>query len=151
MASEFLVWGTLVSFKLRSGRIIDVPARSGLIQEAQGNAWPRCVLMVGPFRRGGETDRVSPVARKWLREDYQAHEGQIDPPRVGSSTWREVGNLARVWYLRTGALDVYVKHDFKKRQLLIFPVKSTLSRAGAWWKITMPGTCILNERGIVSP
>lgn len=147
-ASEFLVMGTLVSFDMRDGRQFDAPDRAGLMYCTVGSAWPRCVLMVGPFRRGGETDNISLAARKWLRDDYQPNEGRIDTP---PSTWREVGELERIWYLRTGALNVYVKHKFKKRQLLVIPVKTTLSRAGKWWKIQLPGTCIINERGIVSP
>jgi hypothetical protein len=153
--SEFLVMGTLVSFKLREdGREIDAAAKSGLIYCAEGSAWPRCVLMVGPFRRGGavEPDEISRAARKFLRtDDYEPNEGSFNAPAVNSSGWREVGELAKIWYLRQGALNYYLKHDFKKRQLWVFPVKSTLYRAGSWWKIQLPGTCIINERGLVSP
>jgi len=151
--SEFLVMGTLVSFKLREdGREIDAAAKSGLIYCAEGNAWPRCVLMVGPWKRGRETDDVSRAARKFLRTDeYQPNEGTFIAPAVNSSSWREVGELARLWYLRQGALNYYLKHDFKKRQLWVFPVKSMLFRQGSWWKIQLPGTCIINDRGIVSP
>ena len=153
--SEFLVMGTLVSFKLRGRReVIDAPDRLGLIHCASGSEWPRCVLMVGPFQRGDEipSSEVSLAARKFLRtDDYKPHEGSFTSPRVDSDSWRVLGSLQKIWYLRQGALDFYLKHEFKRRQFLVFPAETTLAKLGSWWKITMPRLCIINERGIVSP
>ena len=110
--------------------------------------------MVGPWTRGKvvEDNEISLAARKFLRtDDYEPHAGQFQAPSVDAGSWKLLGELRKIWYLRQGALDYYLKHDFKRRQFLIFPAKTLLFRSSRWWKVKMPGTCVINDRGIVNP
>lgn len=148
-----LVKGLGVSFDLAGGGEVTPPGDHGWMHDdgSAPKALPRCTVLVGPFQRSGRTPgAVSWAARKWFGEDYDAREGDVRLPDI-DAPWRDLGVVERIFYWRTGDLDYYLKHNFKKRILFVFPSEARLSSRGSWLRLDLPKLCRIDERGFVSP
>ena len=156
---DLTVKGTAISFKMRErGREIIPPRSHGMIHDADGvGLLPRCTLLIGPYLQGREINpkEVPRAARKWLGEDWVFYRGKADLPLrhldLGADGWKELGEVARVDYTRTGVLNERFYHDFSKRIFLVFPAKTMLYKRGKWLRLELPWGCRLNERGFLSP
>jgi hypothetical protein len=156
---DLTVKGTAISFKMRDrGRTIVVRKSYGMIHDADGvGLLPRCTLLVGPYSQGVEiaASDAPRAARKWLGEDWVFYRGRADIPlgRLDLNTdgWKELGEVARVDYTRTGVLNEPFYHDFSKRIFLVFPARTVLYKRGKWLRLELPWGCRLNERGFLAP
>jgi hypothetical protein len=155
-----LVKGDHVSFILSDGREACPPARHGLMHDVDGpgpKMIPRNVFLIGPFTRGAPaSDKdVSWEAEKYLGRGYEPKKGHTELPdraaRFSADGWTFQGLVKRIYYMRTGDLRVYMKHDFKNRQFIVIPVSTKLYRRGQWFRLQLPVTARINERGFIAP
>lgn len=155
-----LVKGDHVSFLLNDGREARPPARHGLMHDVDGpgpKMLPRHVFLIGRYTRGAtaKNSDVSWEAEKYLGRDYEAKRGHAELPdkraRFSVVGWTFCGLVKRIYYMRTGYLRLPMKHDFRSRQFIVIPVSTKLYRRGQWFRLQLPVTCRINERGFVSP
>lgn len=150
-----LVKGLGVSFDMTDGHQVEVPGDFGWMHDdgTGGRLLPHCTVLVGPFKAQGKRPHpgaVSWAARKWFGDDYDVRQGDVRLPDL-EAPWKELGVVERIYYWRTGDLDYYLKHNFKKRILFVFPSEVILSQRGSWLRLDLPKLCRIDERGFVSP
>jgi len=150
------VMGHHVAFELRDGQEVILPVGYGLFYDADAEDMPRCVVVAGAYRQTGRPMEVTRNVEKFFGEEYTARAGKtsVDLGALArrQGGWRELGDVAKVFYIRGGkrAPGPY-HHDFKDRQFWVFSAKTTLEQSGRWYRLTLPGTCVINDRGFVAP
>jgi hypothetical protein len=149
------VKGTNVSFELESGRDVYAPVGNGMLHDDEGDDWPRCSLLCGPFRRGARETKSDEYTRAWFGRGYVPHEGSVDLPPRSLDDWKELGVVHQIWYDRRGIrYPGPFKHRFNRKGLRTFVFgkkRVTLYRQGRFLRLEMPGGCTIDWRGIVSP
>ena len=155
-----LVKGDHITLTLADGRTATPPNGYGLMHDVDGpgpKMIPRNVFLIGPFTKGGRaSDKdVSWEAEKYLGRGYKVCKGSVNLPdrdaRFSAEDWTFMGLVRRIDYMRTGEMRVGVHHVFKDRQFVVIPVSTKLMRRGRWFRLQLPATCIINERGFVRP
>lgn len=154
--------GTDVGFVMRKPRrTFDASPAHGLLYDPSGRHWPKCSLLVAPFREGEIVDVGDTHAAAYFGKGARVHRGPIVLPTADAGAWDELGELHQVFYTRTGtrAPGDY-KHPFGEpkgmlrvvallTRALASPV--ILSELDGAYRIDMPKGCIVDDRGIVLP
>lgn len=145
--------------ELDSGRDVEPPLRAALLHDPDGEAWPKCSLLIGSFRRGRAAYDGDSKTDAWFGKDYAARRGEVTLPSKALSAWRRVGEVKEIFYDRRGTrAPGPFRHKFGKLHLMALingrgkAVLYVLRRArGRWWRLEFPDGCSINWRGISWP
>lgn len=142
-----------VSFVLDGGRKVAARPSDGLLIDEEGEVWPRCSILVGPYKRGTEDTALSKKAQRYFGRDYLAMRGKVTLPPRDLGAWAEIGQVRRIFYVRAGNVfgGTRFKHDYKRVRFFVFPVATPLYRHGRFLRLELPSGCIVNWRGFVTP
>jgi hypothetical protein len=154
-----VVKGVDVGFDLsptRGCESFDVERRDdGWMHDASGRDWPRCSILIGPFKEGPIMKRAPRDAVEWFGDDYTPHEGRVTLPPREKSEWVRVDVVQRIYYRRTGAAHPYdFEHEFGRRRIQVLFRKGKLPilmRRGRFYRLDMQAGCVIDARGIVFP
>ena len=84
--------GGAVSVELDDGSLLDV--RGSLLYDTTGVTWPKCSVLIAPFKRSGRVANDAPkFARKWLGREPMEGTVRLPPRDVG--LWRKVGPVRK--------------------------------------------------------
>jgi hypothetical protein len=152
-----VVKGLDVSFEMSKGGEIVLPRDHGMMHDKRGSLWPRCSLLFGPFEESEEEEtELDEDAAGWFGDEYEAMRGEVDrPPKDLASAWHPLGKVRRIVYYRTGVLhpDLF-EHEFGRRRVQAFFKKGELPmlyELGAFCRLELGSSCVVDERGIVFP
>ena len=138
-----LIKGRRVWCEMRDGREIYCPASFGMMHDPEGEHWPACVLLIGPYRRSRRSVDLSNAAKDYFGPDYDGHEASIDVPQ---GAWKSLGEVSEIFYERTGLTHPGdYRHAFRKDSHVI------LSKSGRFFRLELPKGCVVNWRGFVNP
>jgi hypothetical protein len=147
--------GDSLLFELANGKDVAPPLRDALLHDPKGEAWPRCSVLVGPFRKGRRVVEDDDDARTYFGREYRMLEGSATLPPTGLQSWKRVGEVERIFYRRKGTrAPGRYQHTFGKGVLLrLFKGKgkATLYRHKRWLRLELPGNCTVNWAGFVYP
>jgi len=155
--------GDDVGFKLKGvRRRLDLPASICILRDDDGAKWPKdsLLLMRIPARgRQSTDDETSGAPRWWLGDDYDAETSMIDTPPKALSSWKLVGDVEKIWYVRFGTkAPGQFKHRFNKARGLWHIVawikgkrEVKLYKRGAMYRIELGGGAVVNDLGLVWP
>ena len=142
-----------VSFVMKDGKTVRAPHGHGLLHDEDAQVWPRCSVLVGPCAIGQRDASLTPKARAYFGPGYRARSGQVVLPPRHLSTWKRIGEVERIFYVRDGNImgGQRFRHRYADRRFFIFPIRTVLYRHGRFLRLELPGGCIVNRRGFVSP
>lgn len=138
-----------VGFKLEGERDLILPPKSyAMLHDPSGVDWPKCSVLVAPFKRGGE-----PVRNKLAEEyfHYRPRRGRIALPPRDVLAWIELGPVKEIDYWRPGEeYEGEWWHPFGEAGFLFKSHLPILHRFGRMMRLEL-GHCTLNWRGFVYP
>lgn len=155
--------GRKVEIDLRGSKTIRPPRDAGMLYDDSGTYWPKCSLLIAEFDRGRKKTNEG---KDYFGRNADRREGHLDPPPQDISAWRRLGEIDQIFYDRAGTkYPGFFRHEFNKpkgiRVKLIFLVKGkaakepavlyTLKSGKTFYRIELPGGCIVDDRGIVLP
>jgi hypothetical protein len=142
-----------VRLVLAGGREVRAPKSAGLMRDGAGKDWPRCSILIGPYRKGRREASLDRAARSFYGPGYVARQGAVSLPPRELSEWSEMGTVRRIFYVRVGAIrgGERFKHHLRTTRFFVFPVRTVLYRHGRFLRIELPSGCIVNRRGFVWP
>jgi hypothetical protein len=148
------VKGTHVMFDMAEGTRIKCPARDGMIHDPTGRAWPRCRVLVGPFRRSRREIEPTKEMVKYYGKDYRPTAATVTLPRGEKKT--KLGEVVMIYYLRLGTRAPYgFHHPFKNESKFLGAVlrrhPAHLYEVGNFYELVLPDGCIVDDRGYVFP
>lgn len=128
--------------KVIKGKIVTLPTDHGIIHDPDGQAFDRCEVFFGPYRKTRRRAEMTKAARAYMGSDYPASYAVVDLPR---GTWKPLGEVAQIFYKRPGRYDGKYFHPFKRGHA------PHLFKCGRFYKLALPGGCIVDDRGFVFP
>jgi hypothetical protein len=137
---------------------IRLPARAWMWHDEDGEQWPPCSLLIGgrpkPSR---EVPELSAKAKRYYG-GYRPVSYELALPPRDLSRWTRIGEVQRIFYVRRGHImgGELFQHAFKggARRFFFWGPKlarPVLLRCGDFWRLELPGGCIVNHRGFVVP
>lgn len=135
----------------RNGSMVKPPASYALCHDPSGKDWPKCSILILPFRRGqGETDYRP--AKEYFGYDPGLGVVTSSPPR-DLKQWTLVCEVDAIDYWRPGIdHEGDYEHYFKGRGYVWgdkqFP---KVYRRGRIYRLELGGGCVVNWRGICHP
>lgn len=141
-----LVKGDRVQFLTTDGNMIVLPSSAGIIHDPEGEERPRCEVFFGPYKlqRKRPVPRITRAAVKYYGRHYQPTVALIDLPH---GPWRPIAHVTKIFYKRglRGAQHAGgFHHPFARAPL-------TLEKSGKFYRLSLPGGCIVDDRGFVFP
>ena len=150
-----IVKGVSVIFDLTDGSSVRPRASAGMMHDPTGRAWPKKSLLVGAYQKGGITDDVPEDAKRYLGRNYSAHEGSVDLPPKRLGEWEKLGEVETIYYRRPGTrAPGKFHHEFNKpglRRLVHGTGRAMLYARGSYYRLELPRSAIVDDRGIVWP
>ena len=153
--------GSAVSVELEDGSTVDLAG--SMLYDPDGQAWPKCSLLIMSFTRSGiEPEDVPKFAKVW-HGDYKIREGRATIPPRDLDEWREGPKVRILFYTHSGEIEEeesgYLKHPFNEwggRLGRIIPWRFgeppvLYRRAGASRLELHSGCAIDASMGILSP
>lgn len=144
-----LIKGHSVSFEMADGQWIKVPKTHGIIHDPDGHQLPKCVVYVGPYTTNknrfgkGQERHLTKDAEQYFGPDYVGTGAWVDVP-VGP--WSPKGESVQIRYYRTGT-------KYRGKYFHMFETRTTtvIASCKRFYRIELPGGCIVNWRGFVYP
>jgi hypothetical protein len=132
-----------VKFESSDGKLISLPAAYGMFHDPSGRDLPKCTLYFGPWKR---TNR--PVDANLSHRRYLGSKGPLKLaiiPEIPRDGWEQVAKVVKIFYKRRGTRAPHgFYHPFKGKPL-------TLSKNGRFYRLTLGGGCLVDDRGISFP
>jgi hypothetical protein len=120
-----------------------LPARYGIIHDPDGTDLRRCTVYFGPYRTIGGKPTLTRAARAYFGPHYAAKPIAVNPPG-DDARWTSVAPVYVIFYRRKGFRAGGYHHPFRRAPL-------TLEKSGPFYRLYLPGTCIVDDRGFVFP
>jgi hypothetical protein len=149
--------GTRVILELTEGRDIKPPAGYGLLHDTEGKEWPKNVVLLGPFRRGGKTEEVPSRVRYYLGRTHIIHQGHAATESLPRelSAWKEVGKLRVLYYCRGGTKGPGCAHHKLNKSIIdrLLHGRGTVTvyKHGRWYRLQFPRNARMDDRGFLYP
>lgn len=151
--------GTRVILQLVEGRDIKPPAGYGLLHDTEGKQWPKNVVLLGPFSRGGSTkdEKIPSNVRYYLGRTYTIHRGEANTESLphALSAWTKVGDLEVLYYCRGGTRGPGCAHHKLNKRVLDRALRGKGSvgvyKHGRWYRLQFPRGAQIDDRGFVWP
>jgi hypothetical protein len=145
--------GYAVSFEMKDGSDVDAPRSAAMLHDEKGKHWPKCSMLIMPFRKGGAAVEMTGDEADYFGGDYDARQGSVTLPPKPLSEWTCLGEVHKIFYERPGKHRGLFKHEFGKRRLVgLFKTgKATLYKRGSALRLELGKSCIADARGIVRP
>jgi hypothetical protein len=132
-----------VKFESSEGKLISLPAAYGMFHDPSGRDLPKCTLFFGPWKK---TNR--PVDASLSHRRYLGSKGPLKLaiiPEIPRDGWEQVAKVVKIFYKRRGTRAPYgFYHPFKGKPL-------SLSRSGRFYRLSLGGGCMVDDRGISFP
>jgi hypothetical protein len=125
-----------------AGKVISLPAAYGIIHDPEGEHFDRCECFFGPYKSTQRKVEMTSKAKAYMGPSYPARFAVVDVPR---GPWNSVGEVAQIFYRRPGRYSGKYFHPFKDGYA------PTLSKCGRFYRLSLPGGCIVDDRGFVFP
>ena len=145
--------GRQVVFVLADGKEITRPAAHGFFHDPEGDDWPPCSILFGPYTKTREKVEPEKIDREYYG-DAPTYAMKVDLPPRSLAEWVFVGDVVQVFYLRNGERYPFpYQHKFKKKRLMGLgkEVQANLYRRGSFMRLELPGDCEVSWRGFVWP
>jgi len=149
------VKGTHVMFDMADGTTIKCPARDGMLHDPRGQVWPRCRVLIGPFKRTRRKIEATKEMEKYYGKDYEPVAAIVNLPSRRAKKKR-LGEVTMIYYVRTGTRAPYgFHHPFKSESKFLGAVlrrhPAELYEVGQFYELVLPNGCIVDDRGYVFP
>ena len=125
-----------------NGKVISLPNAYGIIHDPDSENFDKCECYFGPYKRTRKRIEMTQKASAYMGSSYPATFATVDLP---SGTWKPIGDVAQIFYKRPGRYSGKYFHPFKAG----FVPK--LYKNGRFYKLALPGGCIVDDRGFVFP
>lgn len=141
-----LVKGNRVKFKTVEGKILSLPAHHGIVHDPDGQQLKKCDVYFTPYRKLSRKPKgTTRAAARYFGANYNVRYVVVNVPRSG---WKPVADVVMIYYVRTGlpgsgGMRGY-HHPFQSK-----PVR--LMKSGRCYKLDLPNSCIVDDRGFVFP
>jgi len=146
--------GTRVVFDLEGGRSITAPASYGMMQDPDGQDWPRNSVLVMPYRDTGEPLHGD-KAQRYFGMGHKVTRGEGDLPARPLATWKKLGHVEMIWYTRPGTSHPGpFKHKVNGdwlRVALRGKKRAILYQKGRLYRLEFPDGAEMDARGFVTP
>jgi hypothetical protein len=153
-----LVKGTHVAFDMADGGETVLRASAGMMHDPSGHSWPRCSLLVGPYRIIDADEPDDEQARSYFGRQHRLREAVVDrPPPRDRTGWRRLGPVEQIYYTRPGSrYRGRFRHPFNAPGIMtrIFKgngIRPVLYAHHSFLRLEMSRGCLLDARGIVWP
>lgn len=157
--------GRDVAIVLTNDREIDPPSRAGMLYDETGIDWPKCSLLIAPFRgwtHEPESTKTFKSARYYFGRDTEIGAGTLTIPARALSSWTRVGDVREIFYLRAGTkAPGRFQHRFHKprglwRLIFLFNRRAAntpvvLYKSRGAYRLELPDGCMIDDRGIARP
>jgi hypothetical protein len=153
------VMGTQTRMHLEGGRILR--PRGSMIHDPSGRHWPKCSLLIAPLGRGSRdaTDKEYEGAPEhYLGRNHSPRVAELELP--SKTGWTIVGHVKRIDYVRGGTrAPGGFRHSINKPRGVFKVVhllkggkaNVVLRKKGKFYRLDLPGGCLIDDRGIVYP
>jgi hypothetical protein len=132
-----------VKFETTEGKVISLPAAYGQFHDPSGRDLPKCTVFYGPWKKTNRPVDANLSNRRYLGSNHPMKLAII--PEIPREGWEQVAKVVKIFYKRRGKrAPGGFFHPFKGRPL-------TLSRAGRFYKLSLGGGCLVDDRGYVWP
>lgn len=136
--------GRRVAFEMEGGRIHTLPPSYGMIHDPTGKFFPKCHVFFGPYQRTETPVSKTSLETAYYGSNYPGKEARLELPR---GPWRIVGNVVQIFYWRPGRHEGAYFHPFATQTQR--PLQ--LAQSGRFYRLSLPESCVVNERGFVWP
>jgi hypothetical protein len=150
IAEDAFVGGDRVALLFTDDSVLELPAAYGWMHDPDGKDWPKCSLLIGPFKRTGKPLDAPRAARSFL--GHRTLAGRTDLPARALEGWDNIGRVVEILYTRHGDHANDFKHGFasgwwfwKKPR----PVPAY--QRGSFTRLELGRGCKIDFRGLVSP
>lgn len=149
--------GRNVRFLMKEGGTVH--GVGAMLHDPDGRAWPKCSLLVMPFRKTSQRateDQMDGDAKHYLGRTYEGRLGSVSLPPKALGGWDRVGLVEEIQYFRTGVkAPGGFFHPFGKRgfwgRLFKKGKLPTLYKRGNACRLELHSGCIVDDRGIAFP
>lgn len=125
-----------------SGKLVKLPTNYGIIHDPEGEHFDKCECFFGPHKSTTRTVEMTPKAKAYMGPSYPATFAVVDVPQ---GPWNSVGEVAQIFYKRPGRYQGRYFHPFKTGY------GPSLFKSGRYYRLALPGGCIVDDRGFVFP
>ena len=127
-----------------NGKLIRLPRSYGMLHDPEGTDFARCDVYFGPYKMTRAKAPMDSSAKWYFGRTYEAKGVRIDGLRL-DGPWKHVAGVRKIFYYRRGVRAPGGFHHAFHRSPL------ELSKCGKFYKLTLPGGCIVDDRGFVWP
>jgi hypothetical protein len=142
--------GRGVTFEMADGR--EIHCSGAMMHDPSGRWWPSKSVLIGPARlRQSKTDIEGDARAYFGRSD--GHVGRVNTPPKPLKSWDYLGEVADIFYTRSGRRAGYYRHSFNEglMSLLGGHKKVRLYKRGKFCRLELPRGAQLDDRGFVRP
>jgi hypothetical protein len=148
--------GKSVSFDMVNGDEIDAPASYAMLHDPTGKYWSKNSFLVMPFKKISARATPPKEAEAYLGRTHVIRVGDVSLPPKELSAWKYEGEVAKVWYTRTGKKHggQRFQHGMNKPGLMrLFRGKRKvrLYSRGNVFRLELGHGAIVDDRGFVDP
>jgi hypothetical protein len=134
-----------------------------LLHDPTGKWWPSRSCLIGSFDKlptVAKPKEAPKEAAQYLGRSYVIRAGSVTLPPRAIGLWDKIGQVEAIYYRRQGIkARGRFRHRFNRRGLLARLLsalikgegKLTLYQYGRWYRLELPRTAILDDRGFVWP
>jgi hypothetical protein len=150
------VKGHHVAFEMEDGREIVPRARLGMMQDSEGEKWPVCSVLIGPYEPSSKRVEHDAVSAHYYGPDYELRACRVHVPPRSLSGWHDLGRVSVIYYVRSGNRAPprkVARHRFGAGWETIFVGQrlATLYTRGGWYRLELGTPCVVDDRGFVVP
>lgn len=142
--------GRGVTFELTNGD--EVHCSGAMMHDPSGRWWPSKSVLVGPARLRESKIEIEGDARAYFgRSD--GHVGRVNTPPKALGDWSYLGEVADIFYTRSGRRSGYYRHSFNEGLMALLRGKKRvrLYKRGRFYRLELPRGAQLDDRGFVQP
>jgi hypothetical protein len=130
-----------------------------LLHDPTGKWWPSRSCLIGSFDKfpaAAKPKEAPKEAAQYLGRSYVIRAGSVALPPRAIGQWDKIGQVEAIYYRRQGTkARGRFRHRFNQGLSLSALIKgegkATLYQHGRWYRLELPRTAILDDRGFVWP
>jgi hypothetical protein len=142
--------GRGVTFELSNGR--EIHCSGAMMHDPSGRWWPSRSVLIGPARLRESKVEIEGDAKAYFGRSG-GHLGRVNTPPKPLKDWDYLGEVADIFYTRSGRRSGFYRHQFNAGLMSILRghKKVRLYRRGKFCRLELPRGARLDDRGFVAP